>query len=51
MSMLVPRAKSPSSDGLDSDGEGIVLCDSPIKFAITGTPTPSGVLGTICLMT
>ena len=36
----VPRAKSPSPDCLDSEGEGIMHCESPKTFAITGTPTP-----------
>ena len=37
----VPRASSPSSDCLDSEGEGIVHCESPKTFAITGAPTSS----------
>ena len=40
-STSVARAQSPSSDCLDSEGEGIVHCESPKTFAITGTPTPS----------
>ena len=30
----VPRAKSPSPDCLDSEGEGIVHCESPKTFAM-----------------
>ncbi len=41
VSTSVPRAQSPSSDCLDSEGEGIVHCESPKAFAITGTPPPN----------
>ncbi len=40
-STSLARAQSPSSDCLDSEGEGIVHCKSPKTFAITGTPTPT----------
>ena len=41
VSTSVPRAQSPSSDCLDSEGEDIVHCESPKTFAITGTPPPN----------